>query len=67
MNLDTLSKISIALYIIAIVLLTISAYNQGRGIDPNPWRTPSFMALGVAAVVGIYLNILRKKERDRRA
>ncbi len=67
MNLNTLSKISIALYLISIGLLIISAYTQGRGIDPNPWQMPAYISLAIAAVVGIYLNLLRKKERDNQA
>ncbi len=67
MNLNTLSKISISLYLISIGLLIISAYTQGRGIDPNPWQMPAYISLAIAAVVGIYLNLLRKRERDNQA
>lgn len=67
MDLDKLSKISIALYLIAIGLLIVSAYQQGRGVETNLWRIPAYIALGIAFIFAFYLKGLRKKEKDRRA
>jgi len=63
MNLKTLSNISIALYILTIGLLLISIYTKGKGIDPNPWQIPAYTSLAISAIVGIFLNLLRRRVR----
>ena len=54
-------KISIALYLVAIVLLALGIYQKGAGIENRFIETSGWIALMVASVHMLFLSMAKRK------
>lgn len=61
-SLQTKKNIGNFLYITAIILLLISIYYKGQGVTDHFTHTAGFVALGIAAIYGIWFSKQNKKE-----